>query len=150
MLVAVSCANIVGFFAVLALSAAPAVARTPASVAYTPSMKCTPFTGSAKITSGVQQQRADALIAAFERDYPAALVDPSRVERALLDSATLARIVNDLACLSTQPGADSFVPEQAAALFASKRYGKAAFALLAKRGQARFARQMRAFVAVGR
>jgi hypothetical protein len=134
----------------LALLAAPATARVPTSIAYQPSMACTPYTGSKTVMNGVQQQRADALIAAFERDYPAALVNPARVEGALLDPVTLARIVDDLACLSTQPGADPFVPEQAAALFASKRYGKAAFALLAKKGQLRFAKQMRAYVVVGR
>jgi hypothetical protein len=136
--------------ALLALLAAPAAARIPASLAYTTSLACTPYNGSKTVINSAQQQRADALIAAFERDYPANLVDPVKVESTVVAPATLARIVADLACLSTQPGADPFVPEQAAALFASKRYGKAAFTHLVKRGQVRFAKQMRAYVAVPR
>ncbi len=131
--------------ALLMLIAAPAGARTQAPVIYTPSLRCTAATATA---SG--QARADALIAAFEREYPAALVDPARVEQAMIAPATLQVIVANLACLSKQPGADPFVPEQAAALFASRRYGKAAFALLARTREARFARQMRDYTTAGR
>jgi hypothetical protein len=135
----------------LALVAAfPASARTPKLIDYAPTIRCVPFVGNKNAATAVQQQRADALIAAFEAAYPPALGDPARVEIATVLPATLKAIVAELACLSTHPGADPFVPEQAAALFASKRYGKTAFALLAQSGNARFARQMRSYIAVRR
>ena len=120
------------------------------AVTYTPTQRCTPFLGGSKQVNGVQQQRADQLIAAFEDDYPAVLVDPKRVEAASISPAILQKIVSDLACLATQPGADPFVPEQAAALFASRRYGAQAFAILARNANARFAKQMRSYTAVRR
>ena len=135
---------------VLAVSTPVTARPTMAVISYTPTQHCTPFVGSARRVNGVQQQHADMLIDAFEKDYPAALVDPDRVESAVVSPATLKAIVADLACLATQPGGDPFVPDQAAALFASKRYGAQAFALLAKSGNARFAKQMRDYTAVRR
>ena len=134
--------------ALLLLMAAPASAHGLETVSYKPSLICTPYKGSKAVISGAQQQYADRLIAAFERDYPTTLIDPKRIENAAIAPTLFAQIVDHLACLSTQPGADPFVPEQAAALFASKRYGKAAFARLAQTKQAAFARQMRAYVSV--
>ena len=130
------------------LMATPTLAAP--AVTYAPTQRCTPFLGDAKQISGVQQQRADQLIAAFEVNYPAALVDPKRVEAASISPAILQKIVSDLACLATQPGADPFVPEQAAALFASRRYGAQAFDILARNGNTRFAKQMRSYTAVRR
>lgn len=115
-------------------------------VGYTPTFRC------AGIAS---QEQADAMLAAFETEYPPALVDPARVDGAVLDASTLQRIVADLACLAAQPGADAFVPDQAAALFASRRHGRSAFEALdalAQRGDARakrFAMQMRAYAEQG-
>lgn len=139
--------SIAGLLLVTAASAAMAATKI---IDYTPALHCTPFVGTKNAPTGAQQRRADALIAAFEKSYPPRLVDPSRVELETIPPTTLKTIVAQLACLSTHPGADPFVPEQAAALFASKRYGKTAFALLAKSGNGRFATQMRSYVAVRR
>ncbi len=137
--------------ALVALTAATtSSARMPKVIHYAPTMRCTPFVGNENVATLAQQNRADALIESFEKAYPPALVDPTRVEIAIVPSATLKTIIVELACLSTHPGADPFVPDQAAALFASKRYGNAAFAVLAESGNARFARQMRSYAAIRR
>ena len=138
---------IAGLVIVTAMSAS---AKARNTIDYAPTLRCTAFVGAKNAPTRVQQQRADALIAAFEKAYPSGLVNPSRVDTAAIPPTTLKVIVEQLACLSTHPGADPFVPEQAAALFASKRYGKTAFALLAKSGNARFARQMRRYTGVRR
>lgn len=119
----------------------PTAAAKP--VSYTPSFRC---------SEPVTQAAADAMLAAFEKDYPAALVAPAQVEGAAIPPAVLERIVADLSCLAGQPGGDPFVPEQAAALFASPRHGAAAFAALERLASAgnqrarRFAVQMRGYV----
>ena len=113
------------------------------AISYAPSFKCT--------GAGTSQAAADRIIAAFEKEYPAALVDPARVEGVAVEPAVLARIVGDLACLASLPGGDPFVADQASALFASPRHGAAAFAALDRLASAgdsaaaRFARQMRAY-----
>lgn len=111
-------------------------------VAYTPSLRCS---GTAS------QADADAMLAAFEREYPASLVSSAQVEGVKIPPATLDDIVASLSCLAAQPGGDPFVPEQAAALFASKRHGAAAFEAVERLASAgdeparRFAEQMRAY-----
>lgn len=113
-----------------------------ATVSYAPSFHCSEI---------VTQAAADTMLSAFERDYPASLVAPAQVEGVTIPPATLARIVADLSCLASQPGGDLFIPEQAAALFASRRYGAEAFDAvekLASEGDERarrFATQMRAY-----
>lgn len=112
------------------------------AIVYAPSFACGKPVGPAG---------ADAMLAAFETEYPKALVDPAQVELQDVTPATLEHLVADLACLAGQIGGDPFVPEQAAALFASRRYGVAAFAALdalARSGSGeaeRFGVQMRAY-----
>lgn len=117
-------------------------APTMGNLSYAPSFEC---------TAGASPTAADAMLAAFEADYPKALVDPATVELQQLAPATLQRIVADLGCLAGQVGGDAFIPEQAVALFASRRHGAAAFAaldVLARSGDAaaeRFLVQMRGY-----
>jgi hypothetical protein len=134
----------------LLMLAGSAQARSEPVVTYSPAERCTPLVRSARTTTAAELARGDALIAAFERTYPQALVDPATVDTVTIAPPTLRVLVDDLACLSTQPGGDPFVAEQAAALFASKRYGPAAFGWLARTGRTRFAQQMRRYSAARR
>lgn len=129
---------------------APGAARTPA---YSRSLRDQPvvYPGVGCPTQHGSQAEADQAIAAFERAYPAALVDPATVERRTVAPAVLTRIIANLPCLAALPGGDPFVAEQASALFASRAHGRAAFAALDRLAAtdpraARFARQMRAYV----
>ena len=123
---------------------------------------CAPYAKPTDRPTPEELAVADRLVNAFERSYPKALAGEASVERTPLGSDALARLVADLACVSSHPGADPFVPEQALALFASKRHGRAAFAALnalarseaaspALRSAARaFERQMRSYVSNSR
>ncbi|NJR77166.1 hypothetical protein [Sphingomonas corticis] len=97
-----------------------------------------------------------ALGDAFYRRYPKSLADPAAVETLALDDSEMANVVGYLACVATLTDGDPVVADNAAALFASPRHGRAAFArleaLAAKggaeaAGAARFLRQMKAQVA---
>lgn len=72
----------------------------------------------------------------LEKHYPVALVEAARVEHVYLVRAQLAQIVMYLACLS-KSSRGAFVPEQAMALFASKRYGREAFRVLERESATR-------------
>src|SRR5262249_46290745 len=78
----------------------------------------------------------DKLEDALEKNYPESLLDEDKVERVDLDSIQLTQIVMYLACLSNASGGD-FVPSSATTLFASKRYGRAAFHVLERESKGR-------------
>ncbi|TCP34344.1 hypothetical protein [Sphingomonas sp. BK235] len=71
-----------------------------------------------------------AALAAFEARYPAAYGDAKRLRAAALTPPALRELVAGLACLASWPAAQDVVPRRAAPLFASKRWGSAAFAAL--------------------
>ncbi|TRW17351.1 hypothetical protein [Glacieibacterium frigidum] len=121
----------------------PQPATTTAPLAYAPTFRCEGLVDAAA---------ADAMLAKFEAEYPKPLVSPALVEGQRIAPATLTRIVTDLSCLAAQIGGDPFVPEQAAALFASRRHGADAFAALDRLAvsdeqAARFRDQMKAYIA---
>ena len=119
---------------------------------------CEPATGKPGSESDAELARTDRLVAAFEKRFPKALRSKTGAERASLTPSVLDALVRELACLASLPGGDPFVPETATTLFASKRHGRAAFAILdrmaadaaaslARREAARaFAVQMGAYV----
>lgn len=89
--------------------------------------------------AGATAGEANALLASFRADYPAELRKRRSVEKAALAPAQLQDLVTGLACLSTWPGADPLVADTARPLFASKRYGAQAFAMLDAVGHSRAA-----------
>lgn len=68
-----------------------------------------------------------AVIADFESSYPAEFRRSSSLKRVEIAPDELRATVTGLACLARWPGAEAIVPEAATPLFASKRYGPAAF-----------------------
>lgn len=71
-----------------------------------------------------------SVIADFDRNYPAEYRSRGRIKRADISPDELRATVAALACLLRWPGAERVVPEAALPLFASKRYGAAAFQLV--------------------
>lgn len=71
-----------------------------------------------------------AVLADFDRNYPAEYRSSGRVKRAEISPDDLRATVAGLACLSRWPGAERVVPDAALPLFASKRYGPTAFRLV--------------------
>jgi len=71
-----------------------------------------------------------SVMADFERTYPAAYRRSGDLKRTEITPQELRNTVVSLACLATWPGAEDVVPRTATPLFASKRYGPAAFAAL--------------------
>lgn len=71
-----------------------------------------------------------SLIADFERNYPAEFRREKRLKRAVISPDELRATVTGLACLSRWPGAEKVVPDVATPLFASERYGRAAFEMV--------------------
>jgi hypothetical protein len=71
-----------------------------------------------------------AVIADFDRSYPAEYRKPSLLKRTEIEPDELRATVAGLACLSRWPGAERVVPQAAVPLFASKRYGPIAFRLI--------------------
>ena len=66
----------------------------------------------------------------LDRTLPASLRRMRDVKRAEIAPADLRRMVTGLACYASVPGSGETVPRAAESLFASKRYGEAAFAAL--------------------
>jgi hypothetical protein len=97
---------------------APAAVRVAAT---TP--RCTPGT---QVSAGEQ----GAAVAAFEEGFPAAYGDERRLRRMELPASELRQLVTGLACLASWPAAQEVVPDRAVPLFASKRLGPQAFAML--------------------
>lgn len=71
-----------------------------------------------------------AVIADFARNYPADYRKNATLKRTEIASGELRATVTGLACLARWPGAEDVVPTAATPLFASKRHGAAAFAVL--------------------
>lgn len=71
-----------------------------------------------------------AVVADFERNYPAEFRREKTLKRADISADELRATVTGLACLSRWPGAEAVVPEAATPLFASKRHGPAAFRIV--------------------
>ena len=71
-----------------------------------------------------------AVVQQFEAEYPAQYRRQASLRRAQITPEELRATVTGLACLSRWPGAQKVVPEAATPLFASKRYGPAAFAVI--------------------
>lgn len=71
-----------------------------------------------------------AVVADFERSYPAEYRRASLLKKAAISPDELRATVTGLACLARWPGAEQVVPEAATPLFASKRYGSQAFETL--------------------
>lgn len=69
-----------------------------------------------------------AVLADFQRSYPAEFRKISTLKHTEIAPDELRATVTGLACLARWPGAEEIVPEMATPLFASKRYGPAAFA----------------------
>lgn len=74
-------------------------------------------------------EQASAL-AAFEDGFPATYGDQRRLRRMDLPAPELRHLVTGLACLAGWPVAQDVVPDRAVALFADKRLGPRAFAML--------------------
>jgi hypothetical protein len=79
-------------------------------------------------TDPAQQQ---VVIDDFTRSYPAEYRSYGALRRTAITPDELRATVTGLACLATWPGAEKVVPRTATPLFASKRYGRAAFSTLA-------------------
>ncbi|KMO36957.1 hypothetical protein [Methylobacterium aquaticum] len=130
----------------LALLSGPARAG-PVPVAGLPLPGCAEVRASALLGS--------ALVSAFERRYPPALVGEASVERLALDPGQVENAAAYLACVAGLTGLDVYVAEQGLSLFASRRHGRAALAALDRiargtgpeAGSARdYARQIRAYL----
>jgi hypothetical protein len=76
------------------------------------------------------QRSPELLDAALAETLPLDLRRRGGIRRAELDGEVLEGTVADLACLAAWPGGDPKVRKAATPLFASKRYGAAAFAAL--------------------
>lgn len=144
--VAARCAGIADrLFQAYTAAAIPAELETPAMTAR-PVADCTTLLASSA--------DAQSLLDRFERDYPAAYADPARVDDAV-PADTVPELARSLACLAGVTSFEGFLADQASALFASPRHGRAAFAALAAAGKGsgreaeyarRFAEQMRAVI----
>jgi hypothetical protein len=71
-----------------------------------------------------------SVVADFSRSYPAEYKTSKLLKRTAIAPDELRATVTGLACLSRWPGAEQVVPEAATPLFASKRYGPAAFEMI--------------------
>lgn len=71
-----------------------------------------------------------AVLADFAQNYPVEYRTSKLLKRTDITPDELRATVTALACLSRWPGAERVVPEAATPLFASKRYGPAAFQLI--------------------
>lgn len=71
-----------------------------------------------------------AVVADFAQSYPEEYRSAKLLKRADIGPDELRATVTGLACLSRWPGAERVVPQAAIPLFASKRYGRAAFQLV--------------------
>lgn len=71
-----------------------------------------------------------AVLADFQRSYPADYRKISLLKKTEIAPDELRATVTGLACLARWPGADKVVPEMATPLFASERHGPAAFATI--------------------
>jgi hypothetical protein len=70
------------------------------------------------------------LTAEFDQIFPLYYRTASGVRRAEIGPDQLRDMLARMACLVTDPDADSFIPKAATALFVSKRYGETSFAIL--------------------
>lgn len=80
--------------------------------------------------SRVSPDEQAATIAAFEASFPAEYGSMGKLRKAEFAPAALRDLVVGLACLSTWPAGQRVVPQHAMPLFASKRWGPAAFTAL--------------------
>ncbi|MET0376047.1 MAG: hypothetical protein ABW128_17540 [Rhizorhabdus sp.] len=96
-------------------------ARVARSVPVAP--RCVP---GAQVPAGEQA----ATLAAFEDGFPSSYGSERALRRADLSPAELRDLLTGLACLASWPAAQEVVPDRATALFASKRWGPRAFAML--------------------
>ncbi len=87
------------------------------------SPRCTP---GAQVSPGEQA----AALAEFEDGFPAAYGKERELRRMTLSPPELRQLVTGLACLASWPAAQEVVPDRAVPLFASKRLGAQAFAML--------------------
>lgn len=71
-----------------------------------------------------------SVLTEFAESYPAEYRTAKLLKRTDIAPAELRATVTGLACLSRWPGAEQVVPEAATPLFASKRYGPAAFEMI--------------------
>jgi hypothetical protein len=85
---------------------------------------------SCRIADDTDPDAREAVIADFERSYPAEYRRDKALKRAVIAPEEMRATVIGLACLATWPGAEEVVPKAATPLFASKRHGDAAFAAL--------------------
>lgn len=88
---------------------------------------CRTFDRAARLRGTPAYGESDARLAEFDRAYPREWRRRGGIKDVEFTPAELRRAVTGLACLSTWPGADPLVPDAAAALFASRRHGTAAF-----------------------
>jgi hypothetical protein len=131
----------------LAIALAGPARAEPAPVAGLPLPSCAELRAAALFDS--------ALVDAFEKRYPRALVGEASVERLALDPGQVGNAAAYLACVAGLTGLDVFVAEQGLALFASRRHGRAALAALDRiasgtgpeaAGARDYARQIRAYL----
>jgi hypothetical protein len=103
----------------------------------------------------LQLQNADGASDLFEKQYPPALIDPNSVDEQTLTPDDMAAIVRFAACAAAKTDFEPFIADNASALFASKKHGNAAFAVLEKMSRTAgfeakaakdFANQMREYV----
>lgn len=128
------------------------VAATMPADQETPRMTARPVADCSTLLASTADPQT--LLDAFERDYPAAYADPARVDDAVRGEE-VPELARSLACLAGVTAFEGFLADQASALFASPRHGRAAFAALAAAGKGegreaeyarRFADQMRAVI----
>ena len=85
---------------------------------------------SCRIADDTDPDARQAVIADFERSYPADYRRDKALKRAVIAPEEMRATVVGLACLASWPGAEEVVPRAATPLFANKRHGDAAFAAL--------------------
>lgn len=85
--------------------------------------RCVP---GAQVPAGEQA----ATLAAFEDGFPSSYGHARALKRLDMTPAELRDLLTGLACLSSWPAAQEVVPDRATALFADKRWGPRAFAML--------------------
>ncbi len=71
-----------------------------------------------------------ATLAAFEEGFPSSYGDARALKRLEMTPPELRDLLTGLACLASWPAAQEAVPDRATALFADKRWGPRAFAML--------------------
>jgi hypothetical protein len=146
-------AGLVLAFASIPAHAAPTAAQIFIAASRQPDNACVTNPGALDNDSGVALKFEDMI----ERVYGAALVGERSVEREKISPAEMADMTRTMACVASWNGTAS-IADSFAALFASRRHGKAAFAALAvhaknktatasdRRAAQEFASQMRSYV----